>query len=65
MLKLCSRLVTEQVMPLLESVESLVERVSEARKKKIASLTRSVQDASSETEAKTHWQKLQHSLFGN
>lgn len=55
---------TEQVMPLLESVESLVERVSEARNGKIASLTRAVQDASSETEAKAHWQKLQHMMFG-
>src|SRR6266576_876910 len=55
---------TEQFMPLLESVESLVERVSEARKRKIASLTRAVQNAPSETEAKAHWQKLQHLMFG-
>jgi len=55
---------TEQFMPLLESVESLVERVSEARKRKIASLTRAVQNAPSEAEAKAHWQKLQHLMFG-
>jgi len=55
---------TEQFLPMLESVESLVERVSEAKKRKIASLTRAVQDAPSETEAKAHWQKLQHLMFG-
>ena len=55
---------TEQFMPLLESVESLVERVSEARKRKIASLTRAVQNAPSETEAEAHCQKLQHLMFG-
>jgi hypothetical protein len=55
---------TEQFMPLLESVESLVERVGEARKRKIASLTRAVQNAPSKTEAKAHWQGLQHLMFG-
>jgi len=55
---------TEQFLPMLESVESLFERVSEAKKRKIASLTRAVQDAPSESEAKAHWQKLQHLMFG-
>src|SRR5947208_12188822 len=55
---------TEQFLPMLESVESLVERVSEAKKRKIARLTRTVQDAPSESEAKAHWQKLQHLMFG-
>ena len=41
-----------------------VERVSEARRRKIASLTRAVQNAPSETEAKAHWQKLQYLMFG-
>ena len=55
---------TEQFLPMLESVESLVERVSEAKKRKIVNLTRAVQDAPSESEAKAHWQKLQHLMFG-
>ena len=41
-----------------------VERVSEARKRKIASLTRAVQNAPSEAEAKAHWQNLQYLMFG-
>ncbi len=55
---------TQQFLPMLESVESLVERVSEAKKRKIVNLTRAVQDAPSESEAEAHWQKLQHLMFG-
>ena len=51
-------------MPMLESVELLVECVSEAKKRKIINLTRAVQDAPSEAEAKARWQELQHLMFG-
>src|SRR6266568_2735558 len=43
---------SEQFMPMLESVGSLVERVNEAKKRRIVDLTRAVRDAPSETEAK-------------
>ncbi len=55
---------SEKIVPMLESVESLVERVSEAKKRRIVELTRAVQNAPTETEAKEHWQKLEHLMFG-
>jgi hypothetical protein len=55
---------SEQFVPMLESVESLMERVSEARKRKVLALATAVQEAPSDEEAREHWRQLEHTIFG-
>jgi hypothetical protein len=55
---------SERLVTMLESVESLVERVGEARKSRTAELAAAVQNAATEAEAKEHWRKLEHLMFG-
>jgi len=49
---------TEHVVPMLESIDSLVDRVAEARKRKLSKLIDEFQTTPDESEAKKQWSEI-------
>jgi hypothetical protein len=54
----------EQFMPMLESVESLVERVAEARKRKLSELIDEFQSTPDDDRAHEQWKEIEKTIFG-
>jgi hypothetical protein len=55
---------SEQVVPMLESVESLVERVAEARKRKLSRLIDVFQSTPDGVKAHQQWKEIEKMIFG-
>jgi hypothetical protein len=55
---------SEHVVPMLESIESLVERVAEARKRKLSKLIDEFQATPDEAKAKKQWKEIEKMIFG-
>jgi len=55
---------SEQVVPMLESVESLVERVAEARKRKLSKLIDEFQSTPDDVKAHQRWKQIEKMIFG-
>jgi hypothetical protein len=55
---------TEQVVDLLESVGSLVDRVSEARRRKLAGLIDEFQSTPDDVKAHRKWAEIEKMIFG-
>jgi len=55
---------SEQVVPMLESVESLVERVAEARKRKLSRLIDEFQSTPDDDKAHKQWKEIAKMIFG-
>lgn len=54
----------EQMVSLLESAEALVERVGEARKRKLECLVEEFQSEPSDTRARQQWKEIEKTIFG-
>jgi|SRR5712692_5146450 len=54
----------ESVVPMLESIESLVERVAEAHKRKLSKLIDEFQSTPDEAKAKKQWKEIAKMIFG-
>ena len=55
---------SEQVVPMLESVESLVERVAEARKRKLSRMIDEFQSTPDDVKAHQQWKEIEKMIFG-
>jgi len=55
---------SEHVVPILESIESLVERVADARKQELSRLIDKFQETPDESKAKGQWSEIEKMIFG-
>lgn len=55
---------SEDVVPMLESVESLVDRVAEARKRKLSKLIDEFQSTPDDAKAQKQWKDIEKMIFG-
>ena len=55
---------SEQVVPMLELVESLVERVAEARKRKLSRMIDEFQSTPDDVKAHQQWKEIEKMIFG-
>ena len=57
-------LLVHRAGPQMSDLGVVIDKVGEARLRKVAVLTKAVQDSPTEDEAKKHWQRLAHLMFG-
>ena len=55
---------SDEMLTLLQSGEALVERVGEARERKLRELIRKFQSESDETDAQRQWKQIEKMVFG-
>ncbi len=55
---------TDQIVDMLQSVESLVERVTEARRRKLSRLVDEFQSTPDDAKAQRQWKKIEKVIFG-
>ena len=54
----------EQMVSMLESAESLVERVGQARERRLREMIGTFQSESDDTKAHQHWKRIEKEVFG-
>lgn len=54
----------DEMVNMLQSGETLVERVAKARERKLRDLIRKFQSESNETDAHQHWKQIEKMVFG-
>lgn len=55
---------SEQVVSMLQSVETLVKRVGEARKRKLEQMVEKFQSESNDAKAHRQWKEIEKTIFG-
>jgi hypothetical protein len=60
-----SSLLAYRTGPQTVNYSAFIDKVGEARKRKVATLTKALQNAPNEDEAKKYWRRLEHLMFGN
>lgn len=55
---------SDEMVKMLQSGESLVERVGEARERKLRELIRKFQSESNEADVQGHWKQIEKTIFG-
>ena len=55
---------SEQFVPMLESVESLVERIAEARRRKLSEWIDQFQSTPDDAKADKQWEEIEKMIFG-